>query len=279
MKKILTLLYQIALLTLALFAAFIVAGLIPAAVKPLSPAEAAKAPAALLGASFLMALASIYPFLRSRWHGWKLAAVMTLVLFSITQVLTLIETLLFAADVGIPPAVQVMLTLRGLVRSLVFSVLAVLIVGRWRAAARGAAGVRFGYNWKGWLWRLALLAVLFVGIYYACGYLIAWRSAAVRAYYAGGQNISLWKTIPVQLGRGLLWALTALPVIKMLHGRRLENALTLAVLFGVNHSVLLLIPNPYIPAAVAQVHLVELLVSIGAMGLLCGLVLHARPNP
>ena len=278
MKKILTFLYQISLLTLALFAAFVVSGLIPAAVKPLSPAEAAKAPAALLGASFLMALASAYPFLRSRWHGWKLAAAMTLALFSVTQILTLIETLLFAADVGIPPALQGTLALRGLVRSLVFSVLATLILGRRRAPERSAAEQRFGYDWKGWLWRLALLAALFVGIYYACGYLIAWRSAEVRAYYAGGQHISLWKTIAVQLGRGLLWALTALPVIKMLHGRRLENALTLAALFGVNHSALLLIPNPYIPAAVARVHLVELLVSIGLMGALCGLTLHTRPS-
>src|SRR5260370_8617011 len=59
--------------------------------------------------------------------------------------------------------------------------------------------------------------------------------------------------LPFQFGRGLLWALFAYPVVRMLNTRRIETAGIIAALFGV-WSFLLLMPNPLMSASVAHSH-------------------------
>jgi len=46
--------------------------------------------------------------------------------------------------------------------------------------------------------------------------------------------------LPFQFGRGLLWALFAYPVVRMLNTRRIETAGIIAALFGVGSFVLLM---------------------------------------
>jgi hypothetical protein len=59
--------------------------------------------------------------------------------------------------------------------------------------------------------------------------------------------------------RGVLFALLALPVIKMMKGKWWEAGLAVALLFSVLFSVLLLPPgDPVMPRAVRVAHLVEI---------------------
>ena len=90
--------------------------------------------------------------------------------------------------------------------------------------------------------------------------------------------------LPFQFGRGLLWALFAYPVVRMLNTRRIETAGIIAALFGV-WSFALLMPNPLMPAAdeveVAQPEqgVVVLLLSDLLLGAIVGWVLAADARP
>ena len=71
---------------------------------------------------------------------------------------------------------------------------------------------------------------------------------------------SLVRTEPqlflLQIARGLLWAVIAVPVIRMMKGEWWEAGLAVALLFAMT-SALLLIPNPLMQPAVRMAHLLE----------------------
>ena len=108
---------------------------------------------------------------------------------------------------------------------------------------------------------------LFV-LYFTFGYFIAWKSAAVRAYYGGsdpGSFVGQMSTVlrdmplllPLQAIRALLWTAIAVPVIRMMKGQWWEAGLAVALLFAVVMNSQLLLPNPYMPPEVRKVHLFE----------------------
>jgi hypothetical protein len=104
-------------------------------------------------------------------------------------------------------------------------------------------------------------------LYYTFGYFIAWKNPAVRSYYGGSDTGSFFAqmvlilstgpwTIALQAFRVILWIAFTLPVIRMLRGQSWEVALAIALLFSAWSSMLLL-PNPYMPAAVRMTHILE----------------------
>src|SRR5439155_11369131 len=126
-----------------------------------------------------------------------------------------------------------------------YSVLATLILGKWKAdAASPTTNARLIMPTPDWAWRMAIIAVVYVVLYFTFGYFIAWQDPAVRAYYRGtdeGHFFVHMKSvvretpwlIPFQLLRGMLWALIALAVVRMMKGTRMEAALAVALLFSV----------------------------------------------
>jgi hypothetical protein len=88
--------------------------------------------------------------------------------------------------------------------------------------------------------------------------------------------------LPFQFGRGLLWALFAYPVVRMLNtmlnARRIETAGIIAALFGV-WSFALLMPNPLMPASVAHSHFWETLWCDLLLGAIVGWVLAGDTRP
>jgi len=105
--------------------------------------------------------------------------------------------------------------------------------------------------------RVALLSVSYVALYYAAGFFIAWQSPVVRAYYGNAAHIAMLPTIAVQLVRGAMFALISLFVVTGLKGSLARRAAVMAVLFVVLTAGQLLYPNPMVPWAVRQVHLIE----------------------
>ena len=83
-------------------------------------------------------------------------------------------------------------------------------------------------------------------------------------------NVGTPWMLPFQFARGLLWAVFAYPVVRMLNTRRVETAVIIAALFGVG-SFALLIPNPVMPASVAHSHFWETLWSDLLYGRNCGM--------
>jgi hypothetical protein len=138
-----------------------------------------------------------------------------------------------------------------------------------------------------WAWRLGLIIVAYVILYFTFGYFIAWRVPDVRTYYhgvdAGGfiphMTMVVRKTpwlIPFQMVRALMWTALAMPVVRMMKGGRLEASMAVALLFSVVMNAQLLLPNAYMPEAVRMAHLVETASSNFLFGALVGWLLRVR---
>ena len=160
--------------------------------------------------------------------------------------------------------------------------LAVLILGKRKASpADTSSSTRLQMPAREWSWKLSVIAVVYVILYFTFGYFIAWRHPDVRAYYNGVDTGSFaahmamvardtpW-LILFQVLRALLWTALALPVVRMMKGGRLETALAVGLLFSVVMNAQLLLPNPYMPDAVRMAHLLETASSNFLFGALVG---------
>ena len=226
------------------------------------------ASAAVVGVLLVSVLNTIvlsYIILRSTVARWNLILPLFAILYGVMTVLPQIETAFF---VKLPSGMLARLFLFGAVFAMVFSLLAVSILGKKRPVANGD-GSRSCLNMPApkWLVKLFVIVILYLVVYFTFGYFIAWKSEAVRAYYGGHDPGSLWAQIssvirdtplliPLQVVRALLWTAIAVVVIRIMKGHWWEAGLAVALLFSVM-SAQLLIPNPLMPAEVRMVHLVE----------------------
>lgn len=241
-----------------------------------TPAEAAASARPLLLAAFLQSIVFALIIFRSQWSGWKLAGAVFLAFYGLGTVIAQIESVVFLPR-QLPPGMIPKLFIAGAITAGLFSPLAVLMLGKMRGTAEPRVlQPRWVMPRSEWAWKLAAMAAAYVILYFTFGYFVAWKDPAVRAYYGGtdlgflGQMAATppWLFI-LQAFRGLLWAAFAWPVIRMLKGQRWEVAFTVALLFTV-WSVMLLMPNPYMPEAVRMAHLVETGVSNFIFGWLVG---------
>ena len=276
----------IRLLALALvyFVCFVVVSgaLLATTMDQPAPADAAVALLALLVVSLVHAAVLTYVIRRSRWSGWKLIVSVFFVLYGVSTLMPQIETAYFVTR--LPPGMLPRLFLAGLIIAAVFSPLAVLILGKARSRPYDTFDARLKMPASEWAIKLSIIALAYVVIYFTFGYFIAWQSEAVRVYYGGNdpgsfiaQIGNVLRTEPqlflLQIARGLLWTIIALPVIRMMKGKRWEAGLAVALLFAMGSSQLL-IPNPLMPAEVRMAHLVETLTSNFLFGWIVVALLH-----
>jgi hypothetical protein len=288
MKAALIIAIRLVALTALYFICFaaVSAALLPPPPEPPAPAQAGATLAALLAVSFLNTAVLAYVILRSRWAGWKLILVIFFVLYGVVTVMPQIETAFFVTR--LPPGMLPRLFLAGAVIAALFSPLAVLILGRRRPDRAGdESRPRLNMTAGEWAGKLSLIVIAYVVIYFTFGYFIAWKSAAVRAYYGGSDPGSFFAQmravvretpwlLPLQAVRALLWAAIAVPVIRMMRGGWWEAGLAVALLFAVVMNSQLLLPNPLMPREVRMVHLLETASSNFLFGWLVVLVLRGR---
>jgi hypothetical protein len=275
--------------TIVYFASFaIVSGaLLATAAEQNLPAEAGTTLSALFLVSLINAAVWTYVILRSRWTGWKLILTVFLVFYGVNTVMPQIESAYFITR--LPPGMLPRLFLAGVILAAVFAPLVVLILGKAKRSTNEiAATSRLKMPLRTWIGKLALIVVAYVILYFTFGYFIAWRNAAVRAYYGGSnpggflsQMAGLLHDEPLlfllQTLRAVLWTVLALPVIKMTKGEWWESGLAVALLFAVMTSQLLL-PNPLMPPEVRMVHLVETATSNFLFGWLVVLILRSHAD-
>jgi hypothetical protein len=292
-KSIIILGLKVIALTIILSVTFMVAGAISIGSEPVagaagepSPADAGATLLPLLVTSFLQTVVFTYIMLRSRWTGWKLIGAVFLAFYGLHTVVSQIESAVYLTT-QLPPGMVPRLFLMGAIIAGVFSPLAVLILGKMRRKETAEArNLRLVMPLSEWAWKLAAIGAAYLLLYYTFGYFVAWRNPAVQAYYGGtdpgsffAQMAGIWSATPWmfawQAFRGLLFAAFVLPVIRMHRGQRWEVTLAMAALFAVWSSALLL-PNAFMPAAVARAHLVETAGSMFIFGLLVGWLLSGR---
>jgi hypothetical protein len=286
-------------LTLVLIIVFIIAINVAGMAKAQVPsAQAAPTPTAqaqqaasllrpLLAYTFLVSLVTAWIIQRSRWRGLKLIAALVFTFYGLMTFISQIETIAYLRA-KMPPGLIKNLFVMGALVAILFVPLAVLIMGKIRGPEQpNAESVLLV---KSQAARFGILAIVYVVLYYLFGYYVAWQNPELRFYYSGTTELrSLYQgmrstvtgtpwMLPFQLGRGLLWALFAYPVVRMLNARRIETACTIAALFGV-WSFALLMPNPLMPASVAHSHFWETLWSDLLLGAIVGWVLAGDARP
>lgn len=227
------------------------------AVQAVEPASAA---VALLVVCAFQAIVLSYPIIRSRWTGWRLVVTVFFVHYGVMTFLSQIETVVFLNYlVDIVPAEMIpALFLEGAIVAALFSPLAVLIHGKMKGSGEPQeTNQRLAMPWTEWVWKLVLIAVVYVVIYLSFGWLVFMPLAgeAFQSYYGELQGPA-WILL-LQIVRGMIWAALALPVIRMMKGEWWEAGLAVGLLFSVLMGFLLLIPNGFMPDAIRRAHLVE----------------------
>jgi hypothetical protein len=244
---------RVVLLTLVLF------GLYAIDFVDLSITEEARAaPAMLLLVSFLHTLVLSYPILRSRWTGWRLVGAIFLAFYGVTTLMVAIEAVYLPET--LPPDLVVRLIVNGAITTIVFSVLAVLVHTRTeRGEEFENAGYRVTMPWTQWVWRLAVIGLSWAVLFVLFGALVflplAGRLAPDALADYANLEMPAW-VLPFQAVRGMLWAVLALPVIRMMNGSRGEVGLAVALLFAVLMGANLLRPAG-LPVGLQVAHFVE----------------------
>jgi len=286
-KTAFSIVLKVVALAIILFICFAVAGGVVGQQDNSQTSEQASAAAvALLAVCFLNTIVLTHIILRSRWAGWRLIATVFLVFYGVMTFMSQIESAVFITR--LPAGMLPRLFLMGGLIAAPFSVLAVLILGKRKAeTANIEPNARLVMPASEWAWKLAVIALAYLILYFTFGYFIAWRNPAVREYYGGLDEGSFFAhmgtvlgntfwLIPFQILRAMLWTVIALPVIRMMKGQWQETALAIGLLFAVLMNAQLLLPNPYMPEAVRIAHLMETASSNFIFGLLVGWLLTQR---
>jgi hypothetical protein len=276
-------------LTIILFICFAVAsGIVGIAGNSQASEQGSASALPLLAVCLLETVVLTYLILRSRWTGWRLIATVFFVFYGVTTFMPQIESAVFLTH--LPPGMLPRLFLMGALIAAPFSVLAVLILGKRKAEAVDTQpDSRLVMPASEWTWKLAVIAVTYLILYFTFGYFIAWRNPAVREYYGGideggfvGQMARVLRNtpwlIPFQIVRAMFWVALAMPVIRMLKGQRTEAALAVGLLFAVVMNAQILLPNPYMPEPVRMAHLVETASSNFIFGVFIGWLLTPTPR-
>ncbi|MBI4673648.1 MAG: hypothetical protein HY741_18510 [Chloroflexi bacterium] len=283
---------RIIALTIVYLICFIIASAVtiaPLTSQLSAPEDANTAAQYLPLVALLNTLVLSFIILRARWSGWRLTATVFFIFYGVNTFMSQIETAAFPPVANrLPPGMLPGLFVMGIIQAALFAPIAVFILGKWKKdAAADESNDRLVMPVGEWVWKLAAIALAYVLLYFTFGYYVAWRNPAVQQYYGGtdpgsflAQIANVMRDTPwlpfFQILRGLLWALIALPVIRMLKGAWWQAALAVGLLFAVIMNSALLLPNPLMPEAVRLTHLVETATSNFIFGVIVVWLLHRR---
>jgi len=261
----------------------------PSVGQLLTPEQAQRSAAMQLVVSALMVGILIHLTLRSRWHGWKLAAAMALIFYGIHTFMSQIETAAFPAVANrLPDGMLKGFLLADIPFAVAFSMLCVWILRKTKPDDTAARSDRLVMPIREWAWKLAAIAALYVVIYFVFGYFVAWRTPGLPEYY-GGQDLGFLPGLGVtmretpwlpffQVFRALLWTGLGGLIIRMHKGGTLETSFAVGLAFSILMVAPLLLPNPIMGDVVARAHLVEVSTSNLLFGFLISMLLLHRSN-
>jgi len=216
----------------------------------------------LVNALFALMLAALAE--RMAGPPWRRALTLFVILYTVETLLSTIEGIFFGAFLHMPAGLLGGVAAINAVKS---AAVCLATFWLWRGSGPEASPP------AGLAWKLPLIALVYIVFYFGAGMLIAWQSEAVRAYYLNGAGIDDRAVALLQLGRGAIWAGLAWLLARSLSGSPLAKGLFAGIAFAIFMDAPLLFPNPFMPWAVRQVHLVEIGVSNFLFGLLAVLLL------
>jgi hypothetical protein len=291
--RIATWILRFAVLVILYFALFAAGGQI---VGPYMPALTAAEPGPIpLMTAFWISCTAITLVIMltinsSRWHGWKLMLAMSAAYYILVTVVTQLEAWYFLYGITIGPELMSRLFLQGMPVAFIFIPIAVLVMGRMHAPADETGSLEIAsMPLKEWLWKLGVIYIAYLAVYYLAGYFIAWQNPELRSFYgAPGESLPFFQQMahifttdpwltPYQLLRTLIWVAGAYIIIR---GSRLalwQTALIVALIFSVPQNIGHLIPNPIIPLNSVRIsHMLETASSTFVFGLIVTWLLYPK---
>jgi hypothetical protein len=225
--------------------------------------------------------------LTSRWGGWKLAISLALAYYGAVTFLMQVETWYFLSSITVDPQLLPRLFLMGAPVAFLFIPLAVWILDKGRYAADTLPNLTLVMPIRQWLWKLAVITVVYLALYWGAGYFIAWRNPELRAFYGQPGEALPFIThtlnmlrhtpnlLPLQILRALLWVLCSLPVIRGSRVGPFWTALLVGLLFSVPQNIGHILANPLLPhASVRMSHMIETASSTFIFGTIVVWLLH-----
>lgn len=220
--------------------------------------EALAAPVPLALTTLLHTLVLSYAMSRTTQRGWRLGVALFLAFYGITTLMVAIEAV-YLPD-ALPPDIVKSLLVNGGIAAGLFSCALVLVWGRWQPApTSSASGQTPSISWLAWIGKFLLIGFVWTVLFVVFGALVFMSLARALAPEAlstyANMDMPAW-VLPFQLVRGIIWAVLALPLIRILRGSRSRVALTVALLFAVLMGTNLLRATG-LPAGLQIAHLVE----------------------
>lgn len=227
--------------------------------------------------------------LSSRWRGWRLALLLSLSYYGALTFVMQIETWYFLSGITVNEELMPGLFIMGLPTAFVFVPSAVWILGK-----GGKPNHPFSFSTSAiplgqWIWKLSLIAVVYVALYWLAGYFIAWQNQELRAFYGSPGDITpFWEhtantlrtdpgLFPFQVVRSMIWTLCALTVISGSTLNAWWTALIVALFFSIPQNLGHFLENALIPvASVRMSHFIETTSSTFVFGLVVVWLLHRR---
>lgn len=249
----------------------------------LPPLPAEKMPAVFLGLLLVALVDTLIVALiitRSRWHGWKLIAGLGIAFYGVTSVMSQIETIYFAPALGIDPMLGWVVLLQNLIKVAVFVPLAVLIFGRMKGEEVDEPNPLVMMPAGQWAWKLGVIAVAYLVLYFGFGYVVAWQNPSLREMYGGGANQAVFNPLQMlvlQIARSALWALFTLPVIRMLRAKPWIAAVILGLFLALPMNIVHAVPNTIMPDPTVRLsHFIETSTSNFLFGMVIYWLLHRK---
>ena len=245
--------------------------------------------AGLLIISFINALTVMALILSSRCSGWKLMLALAFSFYGVMTFLTQIETWFFLSDLTVDAELLQRLFIMGVPTAFIFVPLAVWISGKGRSVETNEPVFKNHMPPAQWAWKLALIAVIYVALYWLAGYYIAWQNPDLRAFYGSpGEITPFWEhtfqrmqedpgLFLLQIGRSWIWVLCALPVIFGSKWKVWPTAILVGLFFSVPNNVGHILENPLMPdASVRFTHMIETALSTFIFGLIVAWLFHKK---
>lgn len=279
-------------LLLALFTVFFILG---SMVITELPADAISDPGLFSETTGLLIYVTSHVFiivlliLTSRWEGLKLSAALSFSYYGAVTFLTQIETWYFLSSITVSEELLFQLFLMGMPVAFLFIPFAVWIVGKQRIISNRDKKFMQSIPPNQLIWKLALIAIIYVILYWTAGYYIAWQNPELRAFYGSPGEVTpffehtanAFQDDPglfrFQLFRALLWTLCAVPIIRASGVNVWWTAILVGLFLSVPQNVGHLFANPLIPdASVRMSHMIETASSTFLFGLIIVWLLHRR---
>jgi len=206
----------------------------------------------------------------SRWTGWKLFLSLAFAWYGAVTFVMQIETWYFLSNITVESKLLVRLFIMGLPVAFIYIPLAVLILRKARTKSIPFTKPPISIPFTQWVWKLSIIALSYVILYWIAGYFIAWQNPELRTFYGSpGEILPFWEhtintlksdpgLFPFQLLRAMIWTICALPLIYGCRFSILPTAILVGLFFSIPQNLGHIMENPLLPmASVRLSHLIE----------------------